>query len=270
MEGRYMIVETICGKVKEKSQFAVGQRTKAHQKLGRRDNRPVRPRREDNQNSAIRRLNRVFNCNFTHGDYLLTLKYDVAGMERIGGDRKEGERQMRLFIRRFGRKVKTAGSALRWVAMTSELDGDTGEVVRLHHHLVVSGDLLTITGGDMYVAGKKLDDVWGFGSVDWQPIRTEDDHIGLAVYLCKQSECKADAKTWTTSRNLKKPIVRERIVTRKEPLSVPRKAIALEVSQYNRENGTHYIRYRTGGHIRQDGYEDIPTADRYYRDGGGK
>ena len=51
--------------------------------------------------------------------------------------RAAADHELQLVIRRVKRELDKAGVSLRYVAVTSDMDGDTGETVRVHHHLVV-------------------------------------------------------------------------------------------------------------------------------------
>ncbi|MEG0780032.1 MAG: hypothetical protein RR426_05465 [Oscillospiraceae bacterium] len=236
-----MVRKTISNSIVEQSKFWVPAQVKPRR--GKRRGNTSPRKQDENGELAIRQLARVLNCNFSRGDFLLTLKYDEAGMERIGGDRDEGERQLFLCLRRMARAFKAAGyQQMPRVAMTSEKDEETGEVVRLHHHLVISGAAFSLREGILYLGKKPMDAVWGFGTVDWQGMR-QGDKTPLAVYLCRQARCGENEKKWTTSQHLKKPIISERIAKPGE-LKVPAGAATLQNGNYDPETGTHYIRYR--------------------------
>lgn len=236
----FMVRRYQAGRVVEQSGFWVSPNVKPRNSR-KRGSTPQR-KQDANGRAAVRRLARTINGNFGPGDYLLTEKYDSAGMKKIHQNAEEAKHQLKLFTDRLRGAVKQAGGELKWVGITSEVDGDTGEVVRIHHHMVVSGDVFRVENKVMYVGEKPLDDIWKFGSVDWQPLKHQADYTPLALYLCRQAHCKPDEKKWTCSRNLEKPDIKEKIIVPRE-LRVPAGATVLEKGAYDPLVGTHYIRY---------------------------
>lgn len=109
----------------------------------------------ESSNSAEKALARLLNANFTEGDLLVGLDYSDDGLarleawalrqglpmeteeERLDTMRAAAEHELQLMIRRVKRELDKLGLPLRYVAVTSDMDGDTGETVRVHHHLVV-------------------------------------------------------------------------------------------------------------------------------------
>lgn len=236
----FMVRRYQAGRVVEQSGFWVSPNVKPRNSR----KRGCTPQRKQDANgrAAVRRLARTINGNFGPGDYLLTAKYDAKGMEKINRNAEEAKHQLKLFTERLRNAVKKTGAELKWIGITSEVDGDTGEVVRIHHHMVVSGDAFQVEHKVMYVGSRKLDGIWKFGTVDWQPLKHQDDYTPLALYLCRQAHCGRDEKKWSCSRNLEKPNIRERIIIPRE-LRVPAGATVLEKGSYDPLVGTHYIRY---------------------------
>lgn len=70
--------------------------------------------------------------------------------------------------------LEAKGVECRYVLFTSDMDVETGEAVRVHHHLVIQR-----VGFE--AAAKK----WGLGTVDYQILRDQDDYTPLAEYLCR-------------------------------------------------------------------------------------
>lgn len=84
--------------------------------------------------------------------------------------REAAEHELRLVLRRVKREMAKAGVALRYVAITSDMDGDTGETVRVHHHLVVPAE-----------AKEAFTEKWaGMGGVDWSPMSDQEDYTPIA------------------------------------------------------------------------------------------
>lgn len=170
------------GRVIEKSQFYVGERRpRAKRKKGSSSAK----KRDSNAMSAVRRYARLMNCNFAAGaGILLTLHYDA---EHLPADKTAAERELENFWRRLGYRLKKAGCELMATGITSELDGETGERVRLHHHLIISREGVAVTRNEKgelcaLVGGVDLREVWKLGGIDIERIRGAggfDGHRGL-------------------------------------------------------------------------------------------
>lgn len=254
-------------------------------------NTPPR-KQEANFNSALRRLARILNCNYSHeSGLLITLDYDQPGLQKLCGlagltdtetawamgkrvdpvgswaqagkkrtDREKiapemekameklrqaAEKQMNLWLRRVKRHY---GSALRYVAVTSDIDGETGEVVRIHHHLLIEA---------AEISWDLLQQQWRLGSVDIRRLREQADYTPIAVYLLRQVRRQPDAKKYAVSRGMLMPEITERVVLGSPEIKAPAGARVLERSEYNPETVVQYIRY-------------VPKPRTPYRKGGGK
>ena len=152
MEGYWIVRTYEAGNVGEKTKFFVpGARpTRSQRRL-----RDAARKQAQNEYSAEKALARLLNANFTEGDLLVGLDYSDDGLarleawalrqglpmeteeERLDTMRAAAEHELQLMIRRVKRELDKLGLPLRYVAVTSDMDGDTGETVRVHHHLVV-------------------------------------------------------------------------------------------------------------------------------------
>lgn len=246
----YMIRKIRSGKVIEESSFPVAPNVRPRK--GRRRGASTTRKQDANDRDAVKRLARILNCNCTEGDLLLQPTWDDEHLTRLieGLDsdslneiRDRAKRELELFLRRLGRAMKKAGAEMRAVWLTSDMDGDTGEIVRIHHHVVLMGHGLRMEGGVLYCGERKLDLIWGQGHVDWKPLNRQDDYTPMAAYLVRQVRKQPDQKKWSCTRNLKKPeLVSERIVYRATKLKAPKGAKILQDGNY--EPGLpHYIRY---------------------------
>lgn len=246
----YMVRKIQSGRVIEESIFPVAPNVKPRSARVR---GATTARKQDrNDRDAVKRLARTLNTNCVPGDLLLQPTYDDDALFRLaeGLDadelpelEKRAIHALDLFVRRMQRELKKQGVTLRCVKITSDLDGDTGEVVRVHHHLVCCGGGFTMLDGVLYVGDRKVDDIWGRGHVDWKPLQHQDDYTQLAVYLLRQVRRKPDGKKYSVTKNLYKPVVvSERIVYRPRRLRAPKGAKILQDGNY--EPGMpHYIRY---------------------------
>lgn len=240
-----MIRETISGAVTEYSKFYVPEGTRPRSSRRGKSS----PRKQDqNDRDAAKRLARILNCNFRAGDALVTLTY-AAETERA-----EGEKKVKNFLRRLKRQADKAGLTFRWVLVSSE-QTDEGEQARLHHHLVISGDLLRFDGQEhrWYIGKQPAEQAWGLGWADVRTLRDQKDYTPVAVYLVRQARREPDEKKWTSSRNMKKPIVKERLVVRPGPLKAPKGALVLHSGEYDIQSGSHYLRFlRKAGEERDE------------------
>lgn len=143
--------------------------------------------------------------------------------------RAAAEKQMNLWLRRVKRK-----QAVKYIAVTSDIDGDTGEVVRLHHHLVLAAEGIS---WDM------LQKQWKLGSVDIRRLRGQQDYTPIAVYLMRQVRRQPDAKKYSVSRGMLMPEITEREVLGNPEIKAPAGAKIMERSEYNPETVVQYIRY---------------------------
>lgn len=164
-------------------------------------------KQENNRQQAVLALARLLNCNYTHGDALLTLTFIDEALERCGGTFEGAVKEAKNFLDRIARRMKKHGDILKWVLVPSEVDGETGETVRLHCHIVINSAGLRMEDRTFTLYGEPLDDTWGRGTVDVQLLRDQKDYYPLALYLIRQARNIPDGKKYTSSRNMEKPKV---------------------------------------------------------------
>ncbi len=252
MKEGYWVVRTYeSGAVGEKTKFWVqGARPSSRNK--RKEKSEIK-KQEQNEYSAVKQMARLINANFQKGDLLLGLDYSPAGMGKLeqsaqlppllasGGEREAeelerlrqaAEREMRLCLRRVKRELQKSGPVLKYIAITSDMDGDTGEAVRIHHHLVINQE-----------AKEAFVKKWAeLGSVDWSPLSGQADYTPIAEYLIRQVRRIPDAKKYISSRNLVRPQPKDRIAVTDAELRVPKGGQLLFRSEYRRGQ-PQYIRY---------------------------
>lgn len=240
---------------------------------GRKPTRSARRLKSDirkqaaNEHSAEKTVARLIHENFAPGkDMLLGLDYSAEGYEKKFGplcadtqeerDRvwKLARHQVELFIRRVARKCRQSGVPLRYIAFTSDMDGETGETVRVHHHLIVNAE-----------AAEMCKEAWKLGGVDWE-VLWGDDQSDLAAYLVRQVRRIRDAAKYIPSRNLVRPKPKDRIAVNGAELRIPKGAQLLYRAPY-RPGQAQYIRYilpeaPEAGHLRHDGVQQGKGAER--------
>lgn len=246
----YMIRRIRSGKVIEESIFPVAPNTQPRK--GRRRGATTVRKQDANDRDAVKRLARTLNANCVPGDLLIQPTYTDAALYALADGLQEGdleelrrraEHDLALFLRRLSRELGRQGGTLRAVSLTSDMDGDTGEIVRVHHHVVLMGSGLRMEDGELYAGDKAVAEIWGRGSVDWEPLRHQDDYTPLAAYLLRQVRRRPDGKKYHVTRNLKKPeLLSERIVYHPTKLRAPKGAKILQDGNYE-PGQPHYIRY---------------------------
>lgn len=262
--------------VVERTRYAVGDN--AQPRRGKRRGNSSFRKQEANFNSALRRVARILNCNFSHeSGLLLTLDYDENGlntlMEKLDAEdrtqiealrapvgtvgtwkagtqeknakceenQKDGEawnrirdaaeKQLSLWMRRIKRKY---GERIKALMITSDIDHETGELVRIHHHVVfeaagISWDLLRAE--------------WKLGSVDIKQLRRQQDYTPIAIYLMRQVRRQPDRKKYRVTHGMELPKIEERVVLSNAEIRAPAGANVLERSQFSVESVGQYIRY---------------------------
>lgn len=260
-EGYWVVRTYAAGTVGDKTKFWVqGARPSSR---NRRKEKSEIKKQEQNEYSAVKASARVLNLNFREGDFLLGLDYSEEGMKKLEGGLPEGlgeeERQdrlrgaaaheLQLCLRRVQRIMDKEGVELKYhLGITSDMDGESGELVRVHHHIIVNRE-----AREYFV--KK----WPLGGVDWSPLSSQPDYTPIAEYLLKQVRRIKDAKKYTSSRNLIRPQPKDRVVAGGAELRVPKGAMLLVRSEF-RPGRPQYIRYilpeeQAKGHRREGGGE---------------
>lgn len=258
MRQGYWVVRTYTagGIIGEKTKFFVpGERPTG--KTRRKEKSEIR-KQEQNEYSAIKRMARLMRENFSEGDVILGLDYSDSGLEKITGYARklnsafdslaEEEQQALIYeaaqheavlcLRRVSRAAKAQGLELKYILITSDMDGDTKERVRIHHHLVINRECVEL----FKTKWAKL------GGVDYSPISKQADYTPIAEYLLKQVRRTKDANKFASSRNLARPAPKDRVAATNAELRVPQGGLLLYRQEYSNRNGEspyqpQYIRY---------------------------
>ena len=243
-EGRWVLRRYKSGNVVEESRVYVT------------SSKPVRKRKvkgntcaakaDANFRQDVKILARILNGNFAVTPSLFVkLGYDDAhacGEETCGlaQAKKDGVN----FLRRLNRALKKAGvEMVKTVKVCSDLDGDTGELVREHIHIVITGNGISFHDGAWYAGGEKMEDIWGKGSVWCENVAQGGDLTPLALYLLRQCRRQENAKKYTCSRNMTPTQITEKEVSASRELQVPRGS-SVRDKVYDQETGmVTYLRY---------------------------
>lgn len=236
-EGYWVIRTYRAGMVGEKIKYWVpGARPS---KSERRVKSEIR-KQQSNEASAEKRAARIINENFTKQDALLTLSYSDNGLKKACKDIDASDpnqvfhaahHQLRLWLRRVRRACKDAGVEVKSCVVTADVDGKTGEAVRVHHHVIISGQAVEIALGK-----------WTLGNSHWEHLYDNMDQTALAAYLLRQVRRLPDEKKYIPSRNLVIPQPQDRIAKGGAEVSVPRGGQLLHRSEF-KPGMPQYIRY---------------------------
>ena len=233
-EGYFCIRTYEAGAIGEKTKFFVPGKRAENGKLSRRQRNAIR-KQEQNEYSSQKSLARILNANFGAGDLFLGLDYSDDGLKRVlEWGRKQGlpvdaedetvrqdaiweaaSHELDIALRRVRRKLDKEGMELKAVYITSDMNGETGEIVRVHHHLIVNGGVQ-----DAFVNAWEK---YGLGGVSWSPLWDNQlDRTPIAEYLIKQVRRIPDAKKYRSTRNLVRPVPKTRVVYTDNELLVPK------------------------------------------------
>lgn len=244
----YMVRVIRSGRVEEKICFPVNQGTKTRKPKSR----GSLPRKQDsNERDGIKRTARVINCNYDAGDLLITLTYSDETIAKLGKEDPDelhdaADREAVKFLRRLGYHMKKGGVEPVTMLFTSDTDGETGELVRVHHHLLIKCDGFELRKGKLLVCGKELEKIWKLGGVEYESLHAQDSYSKLAAYLYRQVRRIYDGENkYHGSSNLKKPqLISERIVHSNRRLRLPKGAkIIQRVDKDYLPDGTQYLAY---------------------------
>lgn len=197
-------------------------------------------KQQSNEASAEKRVARLIHENFTPFDFMLTLSYTDEGMAKLLKEIDSTDpdqiyhaahHQLRLWLRRTLRACKGAGVCLKYIAVTSDMDGKTGEAVRVHHHVIIN------SAAAMIAMSK-----WTLGGGHYVHLYDVVDQTALSEYLLRQARRLPDEKKYIPSRNLTVPQPKDRIALGGAELNVPRGAQLLHRSAFS-PGMPQYIRY---------------------------
>lgn len=242
--GYWMINTWQIGNIGEKTKsWRTGNPTKRNSKASR----SSAAKQKNNEDNVVRRVNRLTIANFSEGDLFLGLDYGPeryalmteranALMELTGKCfedcmRQEANRELGNYLKRVKRALPE-GVELKYIAVTSDMDGDTGEMVRIHHHIIVNKEAWT-------AAVEK----WGIGGTYSEALRKQDDRTALCEYLMNQVRRLPEEKKYRPSRNLVHPKPKSRVVWSGAEVKPPRGAQLLYRTPYYGERSGQYIRY---------------------------
>ena len=203
--------------VVEVTQFVVGDKQTGGRKWHRA--KSTEDKRDENARQAVRVAARILNCNYCTDDVMLTMTYSDEEHERLfaGLDPDEtmekAKKALSNTLEKVRKELRSAdqkrdntspqspaatapldaprGADMRTFAVTADMDGETGELVRVHHHVVVTA-----------AAARTIADRWNHGIVHTENLYKQDDYTPLAAYLLGQVRHREGKKKYSCSRNM--------------------------------------------------------------------
>lgn len=148
--------------------------------------------------------------------------------------REAADKQMSLWLRRVKRKFCADGKKLKALMVTSDIDHETGELVRVHHHIVLAAE---------GISWDLLRREWKNGSVDIRQLRAQADYTPVATYLMRQVRRQPDRKKYRVTQGMEMPVTEERVVLSHAEIKAPAGATVLERSEFSSDCLGQYIRY---------------------------
>lgn len=144
-----------------------------------------------NDKNRIKNATRLANTNFTTKDLFITTTYTN---ERLPKSFKEAIQRLENYIKRIKRRLKKEGlPPLKYIATT-----EMGKKGRIHHHLIISGDLDRDIIEELWIKREK-------GFCNTKRLQFGEFGLeGLVKYMLKKA---VGYKKVTRSRNLKTPDV---------------------------------------------------------------
>lgn len=159
-----------------------------------------------NEKNSRRYVTQLANMNFASDPDALHVSSTYSD-RYLPATLEDADREVHNYLRRVQYERKKAGlPPLKYILVTaSTCNRQTGEPVRIHHHIIMNGGLSRDEIEDLWRKrkrrGQKQGDKIGYVNAD----RLQADENGLAAlstYLSKQAGGK---KRWSSSRNLQRP-----------------------------------------------------------------
>lgn len=196
-------------------------------------------RQRINFRHAWQKLELEIATNFGAGDWFVTLTYDD---EHLPADREAAIKYMGKFLKRLRAQRKRQSRELLYIYTTEEMPDEPDGQKRLHHHLIING-----CPGDE----EMLQALWAAGQIDLQPLLDgqHDGYESRARYMVKERHPgavgrKTGLRSWTPSRNLKKPEISSELVPENLTIKPPPGAFVLDKAEDTNAFGSYiYIKY---------------------------
>ena len=207
-----------------------------------------------NDKKSKRFFRRMLHENFTSGDLALHLTFDDDNLPET---EKDALRLIGNFIRVIKRlwSKRFDSKPFKYVYVFSEMSGETGETVRKHFHMIISGGL----------PRDEIEDKWKYGYANADRLRFSETGIEkLANYMIDQA---CGKRRWKGSNNLVKPepVVSDKAVSRADIEKIKRNPDNIEFIEKMINKGRKDRWILTKVEVTYDGRElfgsDIDTGE---------
>ncbi len=209
------------------------------------DTPKVRAGKKRLSSEAQRRMNDIYSwqklemmlaANFLPGDLVIVLTYDDAHLPR---SRSEAQAKIKYFRQKLSTRRRSRGQELVMIWNEEHLHAKRDELQdgRWHHHCVIN------SVGEDY---RELVAIWGQGDVLIRPLRVdkEKNYASLARYMCKEARDKPGQRSWSYTRNARKPEVETFRVPDDTTINAPHGSTVLEEASSRTDFGSYrYIKY---------------------------
>ena len=217
----------------EVTRFPAGERARL-----RKWHRVKRPeaKMQDNARQAVRVTARQINNNFGPDDLFVEIGYSEDKWKKLfaGMDQDEimlaAREEAAKLMRRLRRKQE-----IKYLYVTADMDGETGEAVRIHHHLILSG-----------CSEEAVKKAWKNGGCHCEHLYRQDDYTPLAVYLHRQVRRIGREQLVCCSKNLEKCEIQEEVIESNPDteIRVQPGAKVIDRTAYREGTVTQYVRYK--------------------------
>jgi len=178
-----------------------------------------------NERNALKKLRLLINANFGENDIHLVLTYEKSKRPK---DSKEAKKNLEKFMRKLRGLYKDNGLELKYICVTEY------ENKAIHHHLVINS-----------IDTRKVVKLWEYGRPNVKYLDNTGDYKQLAEYLIKETRKTFRDKVavlkqrWSSSKNLKKPIIKKRVLKRNTWLKEPKPKKGYYIIKDSLINGIH-------------------------------
>ena len=160
----------------------------------------------NNRNSA-RSIAQLANGNFeNYNDFWVTFTYKRKFHPK---SLNEAEKEITKHIARLNYRYKKAKQELKYILVTEyEMDEQGNQIKQFHHHLILNGGISRDEIEECWSKGrgKKKEKI---GRVNCRRLQFDDNGlVGIAEYITKPRFGKRGRKKWSSSRNLKRPTLK--------------------------------------------------------------
>ena len=209
------------------------------------DSPKVRAKKRKLSSEAQQRMNAKYSyqklelqlaANYRPGDLWVTLTYDDDHLPKT---RAEAELRFKYFLRKLrAARGKRSAPVVHWNSEHKHEHEDRLQHRRWHHHFC-----LNACGQDFDLIRR----CWIYGSnIEIEVLKIDKDHSyeALARYMCKEAKDRPGLRSWSCTRNAKRPEVETFPVPDDTPLNAPKGATVYEESSDRTEFGSfRYIKY---------------------------